>query len=67
MSHLVLSHLSRNNNKPEIVSHLFSKHAGDTTIVVASRYKESEVYYIYDDEGRKDVMPFKPLQLALFE
>lgn len=46
MSHLILSHLSSNNNKPEIVDQLFSQHAGGTHITVASRYKESEVLLI---------------------
>lgn len=46
MSHLVLSHLSCNNNCPEIVQSLFNAHAGNTKIIVASRYKESELYRI---------------------
>jgi phosphoribosyl 1,2-cyclic phosphodiesterase len=36
MSHLILSHLSHNNNKPEIVNELFQQHAGTTTVTVAS-------------------------------
>jgi len=46
LSHLILSHLSKNNNTPEIVHELFTKHAGTTNVVVASRYNESEVYSI---------------------
>ncbi len=46
MSHLLLSHLSRDNNSPELVLELFKRSAGDTEIVVASRDKETEVYYI---------------------
>lgn len=46
LNHLVLSHLSRNNNRPEIVQSLFDAHAGNVKIVVASRYKESEVFQI---------------------
>ncbi len=46
MSHLLLSHLSKNNNTPEVASELFRPHAGNTHIVVASRYNESEVYKI---------------------
>ncbi len=30
LSHLILSHLSKNNNKPELVEALFQPHAGDT-------------------------------------
>jgi phosphoribosyl 1,2-cyclic phosphodiesterase len=39
MSHLILSHLSKNNNKPEIVEELFQANATSTEIIVASRYK----------------------------
>lgn len=41
---LILSHLSKNNNKPELVEKLFAPHAGTTKIVVASRYAASEVF-----------------------
>jgi hypothetical protein len=41
MSHLVLSHLSKNNNCPKLVSSLFTQHARGTEIVVASRYQET--------------------------
>jgi phosphoribosyl 1,2-cyclic phosphodiesterase len=46
MSHLLLSHLSRNNNSPELVKELFEQHAGTTKIIVASRYEETPVYQI---------------------
>jgi len=46
MSHLILSHLSKNNNKSEIVNELFSKYAGVTNIIVASRDEESAVFHI---------------------
>jgi phosphoribosyl 1,2-cyclic phosphodiesterase len=46
MSHLVLSHLSENNNCPGVVEQLFIPHAKKTKIVVASRYEESGVYKI---------------------
>lgn len=46
MSHLILSHLSKENNCPDLVSELFTKHAADTTIIVASRYKETPLYTI---------------------
>ncbi|HEX6180066.1 MAG TPA: MBL fold metallo-hydrolase, partial [Chitinophagaceae bacterium] len=44
--HLLLSHLSKENNSPEIVEQLFNAHANGIKIVVASRYKETEVYCI---------------------
>ncbi|HNR15845.1 MAG TPA: MBL fold metallo-hydrolase [Chitinophagaceae bacterium] len=43
---LILSHLSKNNNKPELVEALFRPHAGNTKIVIASRYEASPVFYI---------------------
>ena len=46
MSHLLLSHLSRENNTHDIVNGIFQPHSNDTTIVIASRYKETAVYEI---------------------
>ena len=46
LSHLLLSHLSKDNNRPELVHELFSQHANGTEIIVASRYEESAVYHI---------------------
>lgn len=43
---LILSHLSKNNNKPELVNRLFSEQAGTTQIVVASRYVATPVFCI---------------------
>lgn len=50
MSHLLLSHLSKDNNCPDLVHKLFSENAMQTEIIVASRYQESGVYYI----GKKE-------------
>lgn len=71
MSHLFLSHLSQNNNRPEIVQNLFSRYAGKTEIIIASRFEETPVYDI-DNKGGYVVRPFKSkivrpsLQLTLF-
>jgi len=46
MSHLLLAHLSQDNNRPELVQQLFEDRAHGTTIIVASRHNESEVYAI---------------------
>jgi len=46
MSHLLLAHLSKNNNSPELVYELFNSHANGTEVVIASRYEETPVYYI---------------------
>jgi phosphoribosyl 1,2-cyclic phosphodiesterase len=41
---LVLSHLSAQNNHPNIVTDLFAAHANGTRVAIASRYEESEVF-----------------------
>jgi len=70
MSHLILSHLSQNNNKPELVDKLFQQYAGGTRIVVASRHKETDLFMI--DAGFSAVRMVrqtinkKPKQLSLF-
>jgi phosphoribosyl 1,2-cyclic phosphodiesterase len=46
MSHLLLGHLSRDNNDPALVQDLFEQHAAGARIVVASRYAETEVFEI---------------------
>ncbi len=46
MSHVFLSHLSKDNNCPDLVHKIFSEHANGTEIIVASRLQETEVYYI---------------------
>jgi phosphoribosyl 1,2-cyclic phosphodiesterase len=53
MSHLLLSHLSENNNCPSIVAELFNAHAGDTKIIVASRYEESAIYQVASSDQRR--------------
>ena len=55
LTHLILSHLSENNNDPELVSKLFKPHAGATNIIVASRYEETEVFCVKPVPGIKEV------------
>jgi hypothetical protein len=70
LSHLILSDLSENNNKSEIVQDLFSPFAGDVNITIASRYQESKVYHIQHTGGdsllQKSRVPFEPVQFELF-
>ncbi len=56
MSHLLLTHLSQNNNSPEVVEEIFNTHAGNVQITVASRFHETEVFHI----GSKQVPPTFP-------
>jgi phosphoribosyl 1,2-cyclic phosphodiesterase len=51
MSHLLLSHLSKNNNCPKLVQELFDECAGATNIIVASRMVETAVYQITATEN----------------
>lgn len=46
MSHVILSHLSKDNNCPIVVKDLFTKHAQQTQVVVASRLQETEVFHV---------------------
>jgi len=59
MSHLLLSHLSKNNNDPQLVQELFDACAAGVYVSVASRYKESAVYQIGADNG----IAIKPFRL----
>ena len=71
LSHLILSHLSKNNNKPELVEKLFNQQAGGTKIVVASRYEETPVFCISHNntaayQYKKDDSISGQPQLSLF-
>jgi phosphoribosyl 1,2-cyclic phosphodiesterase len=46
MTHLFLSHLSKDNNCPNLVQQLFEQHADGVEIIVASRMQETPVYAI---------------------
>jgi phosphoribosyl 1,2-cyclic phosphodiesterase len=69
LTHLILSHLSKNNNTPELVERIFLKHAGVTKIVVASRDHETEVYHIRQVPAVKEEKIFysqSAVQLSMF-
>lgn len=69
MTHLFLSHLSKDNNCPVKVYDLFSRHAGNTNIVVASRYEQTELYKVENNEitTTEIAIPLKrALQMSLF-
>lgn len=51
LSHLILSHLSQQNNDPALVHALFSSVAGSTTITVASRFQESPLFHVSDSHS----------------
>jgi phosphoribosyl 1,2-cyclic phosphodiesterase len=71
MSHLLLSHLSQDNNDPRLVHDLFKRHAGDTHIAIASRHQESPVYYINGEKAGNRIKftvdpVLKSTQMSLF-
>ncbi len=72
MSHLILSHLSKNNNSPELVRDLFGKYAAKTFTIVASRDEETAIYHINsemiiaDKPAKKGNTKKVQLQLSLF-
>jgi len=71
LSHLILSHLSKNNNTPELVDQLFRQQAGSTKIIVASRYEETPVFHIEEDnnevgQSKENHLQSAQLQLSLF-
>lgn len=67
MSHLFLSHLSQENNSPALVQELFAQYAGNTTIVVASRFAETAVYRIEHlaEAPKQESLPVSMRQLRL--
>lgn len=67
MSHVLLAHLSKDNNDPELAAQLFRTHAGAVNVVVASRFNETEVYQIdHEPSDKSDLTPLRQSkQLAL--
>lgn len=61
MSHLLLAHLSKNNNDPDLVYQLFNTHANGVEVIVASRHEETPLYFIGDQKVVAGLAP----QLAL--
>jgi phosphoribosyl 1,2-cyclic phosphodiesterase len=67
MSHLLLSHLSAENNSQRIVRELFRQHSGETKIIIASRNKETKLYHIRQRIRREEVIARSSTsQLSLF-
>jgi phosphoribosyl 1,2-cyclic phosphodiesterase len=68
MTHLVLTHLSKENNTPQLAEELFTRHANGTSIIVASRYEPTAIYAIAAaGEEENNITFVKPMQLVLFE
>jgi phosphoribosyl 1,2-cyclic phosphodiesterase len=67
MTHVLLSHLSKENNTPQLAKELFMPHAEGVEIIVASRNEASAVYTITTAQMQEAVKKIlKPVQLGLF-
>ena len=71
MSHLFLSHLSKENNSPDLVESLFTKVQTNTRVIIAGRYHETALYEIAvpENDSRSLIPQIKPTakqQLSLF-
>jgi phosphoribosyl 1,2-cyclic phosphodiesterase len=72
MSHLLLAHLSKDNNNTELVQRIFEEVAGETSVMVASRYEEMEVMNIGNMDMvstvkiRRKALSNNPAQMSMF-
>lgn len=67
LTHLILSHLSKNNNNPELVNNLFTEVANGVNIIVAPRYESTSLYEIRNDlHFTPHLKMFKAEQLSIF-
>ena len=70
LTHLLLAHLSKNNNNPELVYNLFNAHAKKVNVIIASRYQETQVFHINRSESSdqpfsvRSVKKLQPVQLS---
>lgn len=63
LSHLFLSHLSEENNSPELAKELFDKHAEAVEIVIASRTQEIPVHEIgISSSGKREIYQQQALE-----
>jgi len=70
LTHLILSHLSKNNNSTELVNRIFNEKAGAIKVIVASRYEETPLFCIEKGSSPAkhsyDNAETSALQLTLF-
>lgn len=64
LSHVFLSHISKDNNHPDKVRDLFLTNAGNTDIILTSRYQETPVYTI---NSETTISKPRFIQQSLFE
>ncbi len=71
MSHLLLAHLSKDNNDPILVQTMFEDVAGDVHVMVSSRYEEMPVMYIGTTKTivskiKRKLVLENPAQMSMF-
>ena len=67
LSHIFLSHLSRNNNRPSIAESMFTAVGSKTNIIVASRRRETKLVEVRGNGSAPDIKPLEVYtQLRLF-
>lgn len=66
LTHLLLAHLSKDNNHPELARNTFLPHAGRVAIHVASRFVETPVYVIDGNFSTPATAAPRPVQATLF-
>lgn len=71
MTHLLLAHLSKDNNNPQLVQQLFSDHANGIQIMIASREEQTPVFIIRAEDKKmiiknRPAILLAPMQLKLF-
>ena len=68
LSHVLLSHLSKENNSPEMVESLFKKNANGITIAIAHRHQATAIFTINQGTSNHAITKVsRALQLGLFE
>lgn len=64
MTHLLLAHLSRDNNDPNVALEAFRRHANNVLVEVASRFHESKLFHITGQTAPRPTP--RPVQATLF-
>ncbi|XZF14028.1 MBL fold metallo-hydrolase [Chitinophagaceae bacterium MMS25-I14] len=68
MTHVFLSHLSKDNNDPELARSLFQQCVDNVHVSVASRYEASQIFCVNGERERKmiETVAVRPVQASLF-
>lgn len=67
LKYLLLSHLSKENNDPDLVKKLFELNTTNTEIIIASRYAPSLIYEVIHPSIKKTKIKTNIKQLTLFD